>query len=80
MDRKEKIMLLNNIAKGIIKADSLKPQHSLVKMDLGSGNLIYLLNNAKCTKETYETVCKSQPNQKTSYVTLNLGHSPSKQL
>ena len=53
MNRKDKIMLLNNIAKGIIKADSLKPQDHLLKMVLGD-TISYSKNGTSCTKEDYE--------------------------
>ena len=52
MDRGEKIQLLNNISKGIIKADSLKPQDSLLKMVYGE-KVSYILNHNPCTKEQY---------------------------
>jgi len=70
MDRKEKIMLLNNIAKGIIRADSLKPQQHLLKMIL-SDNISYFKNGAPCTKEDYEETNLNQ-NGINYEVTLNL--------
>jgi hypothetical protein len=53
MDRKEKITLLNNIAKGIVRADSLRPQDHLLKMRLGD-NISYSKNGTPCTMEDYE--------------------------
>ena len=53
MNRKDKIMLLNNIAKGIIKADSLKPQEHLLKMVLGD-TILYSKNGTPCSMEDYE--------------------------
>ena len=53
MNRKDKIMLLNNIAKGIIKADSLKPQDHLLKMVLGD-TISYSKNGTPCTMGDYE--------------------------
>lgn len=70
MDRKEKIMLLNNIAKGIIRADSLKPQQHLLKMVLGD-TISYSKNGTPCTKEDYEET-NLKPNGIKYEVTLNL--------
>ncbi|MBC7745971.1 MAG: hypothetical protein H7096_12815 [Flavobacterium sp.] len=53
MDRKEKITLLNNIAKGIIRADTLRPQEHLLKMVLGD-TISYYKNGTSCTMEVYE--------------------------
>ena len=58
MERKEKITLLNNIAKGIIKVDSLKPQRKLLKMVMGE-IITYRLDYRHCTKEEYEAVLNS---------------------
>jgi hypothetical protein len=70
MDRKEKITLLNNIAKGIIRADSLKPQQHLLKMVLGD-NISYYKNGTSCTMEDYEETNQKQTGIKYD-VTLNL--------
>ena len=53
MERKDKITLLNNIAKGIVRAHSLRPQNHLLKMVLGD-NISYSKNGTPCTMEDYE--------------------------
>jgi hypothetical protein len=72
MERREKIQLLNNISKGIIKADSLQPKDNLLKMVFGD-EASYTLNHYPCTKEQYEKA-SAKPNGKKYEVTLNLHH------
>jgi len=70
MDRKEKITLLNNIAKGIVRADSLRPQEHLLMMVLGD-TISYYKNGTPCTKEDFEEINLKHTGIKYE-VTLNL--------